>query len=326
MAWWQALRVSRAVSIGQAGALLKRVCSIDLAQLYILDINGFNSPFVEKVVEMGVSTVAFNFPIHVIFWSACSYHLLEQLIVSSFLMDWLTDTPTISNLVSKMVSAIIIMEQSWIWQYLDSIRNISECDWLCIRPFLTRIAWSTQEFRTSSICWSSGGVEYQGFSSGCEKNSVSRQRIPLERLVPSDLMAKYLLVQHAQAWSNESAMKMAERNFFASRAGTISATDLPVSGQAAGRQRTHPIVFFDSLVLHHPIKLWACQNISGIANTATFRQTGMANSIHSILDFYTCPGNVFIDATMRYFTDAHDKDGDIGGAGQWIRRWWTNLS
>ncbi|TVY54085.1 Anhydro-N-acetylmuramic acid kinase [Lachnellula cervina] len=86
---------------------------------------------------------------------------------------------------------------------------------------------------------------------------------------------------------------------------------------AVGRQGAPLSGFFEAAILAHPSQTRISQNIGGIGNATVVPSSRVPDS--SYFAFDTGPGNVLIDATMRYISkgEAHyDKDGEVGARGE----------
>lgn len=109
-------------------------------------------------------------------------------------------------------------------------------------------------------------------------------------------------------------MDIAEISIIAAKTGITTMGNFRVSDMALGRQGCPIFSALDSLLVNHETKNRAVQNIGGIANFSI----SPAGNVEGHYDFDTGPGNVFVDAAVRYFTDGkqeYDKDGAMGAKG-----------
>ncbi|KAK4495268.1 hypothetical protein PRZ48_013597 [Zasmidium cellare] len=109
-------------------------------------------------------------------------------------------------------------------------------------------------------------------------------------------------------------LDMGEISIIAANTGKTVVGNFRVSDMSLGRQGCPIFSALDSLLVNDPTKNRAVQNIGGIANFSISR----AGDVEDHFDFDTGPGNVFIDAAVRYFTHGerqYDKDGQMGAQG-----------
>ena len=115
--------------------------------------------------------------------------------------------------------------------------------------------------------------------------------------------------------STPSTLQIAEPAVIAERTGAPVVADFRAADIAAGGQAAPLVPYFDWVVLRHPTRTRAVQNIGGIGNVTCLPAGGGLDAVRA---FDTGPGNMVIDGLVTLLTDGaatFDRDGELAADG-----------
>jgi anhydro-N-acetylmuramic acid kinase len=151
----------------------------------------------------------------------------------------------------------------------------------------------------------------------CRRGGISPQRL-------SVIGSHGQTIYHQGTPSSEdgrqvaSTLQIAEPTVIAARTGATVVADFRTADMAAGGQGAPLVPMLDFLLLNDSSQGTVALNIGGIANVTVIPARAKARDV---LGFDTGPGNMVIDALVRYFTadkKTYDAGGRAAGAGRVI--------